>query len=69
MGKFLLGAVLGALAFFVYDRQIAGNGAVHSTSAQAAAVDMRELPERDDPSEESISMRRSHPLFTDDFLR
>ena len=53
MGKFLLGAVIGALAFFVYDRQIAGNGAAHAASAPIAESAPDGLPERDDPPEES----------------
>lgn len=46
MGKFLFGAVVGALAFFVYDRQIAGGGEASSPPIQA---DLVEVPERADP--------------------
>jgi hypothetical protein len=49
MGRFLLGAVIGALAFFVYDRQIVGNGAVHAASTPAIDAGAVQLPERDDP--------------------
>jgi hypothetical protein len=48
MGRFLLGAVIGALAFFVYDRQIAGGGA-EPVAAPTPQVESFGGPERTDP--------------------
>jgi hypothetical protein len=48
MGKFLLGAVIGALAFFVYDRQFAGGGGARTATAEYAEAASQELPERAD---------------------
>ena len=52
MGKFILGVLVGALAFFVYDRQIVGNGGSHGDSEPALEAGLAQLPERDEPPEE-----------------
>ncbi len=49
MGKFLLGAVVGALAFFVYQKQIAGHGGASAAAAPATETWPTQLPERDEP--------------------
>jgi hypothetical protein len=41
MGKFLLGAVAGALAFFVYQKQIAGHGGASAAAAPAMKPTLR----------------------------
>jgi hypothetical protein len=49
MGKFLLGAVVGALAIFVYQKQIAGHGGASAAAAPAMETYSTQLPERDEP--------------------
>lgn len=53
MRKLLLAAVIGALAVFIYDRQVAGNGAVHAADAPVDEVASDRFPERDESPEES----------------
>jgi hypothetical protein len=48
MGKFLLGAVAGALAFFVYQKQIAGHGGASAAAAPATETYSAQLPERNE---------------------